>query len=475
MNFDAVTPAAPVIDYLHFIDETAEFLTQYDFLLQPSLTKFFVEDSFQCLPKEWQSLTSESIETLIEMSSLHKTNSNFHPTVIEFIKNAARLRIDRVHKCKNYSKVDEKLTVGMNPLKILQVKDYAGLINEYATDISHIIDMGSGQGYLDQVLAYQYEKIVIAIDDDKIQTEGAINHSLQIQKLKQYKHLNSNLYHIQERIRATDELKDIIKKIPQNVMVDEHSKWLLCGLHTCGDLAAFLLKLFIRSDANILINIGCCYNHLTEANHTKSTYHHDASLDPVDDISSVLNTIKIEEEEVAFPLSNYLKSKSISLGYMSRMLAAQTPQNWKSNDPESILLFRDRSWRAMIQKLLVTHYNGKINPDCIPVGRLPKKAFKNGFLGYVQHAIKKLKLEYPIESLNDEVVLEFEKEYEPRMKEMIVFWCLKVLMAESIESLILVDRLLYLWESGTCKSVLLEPVFSTGVSPRNMAIIALKK
>jgi hypothetical protein len=42
--------------------------------------------------------------------------------------------------------------------------------------------------------------------------------------------------------------------------------YMLGGLHACGDLTSNTLRLFVKkSAARVLCNVGCCYNHLTEA------------------------------------------------------------------------------------------------------------------------------------------------------------------------------------------------------------------
>ena len=43
------------------------------------------------------------------------------------------------------------------------------------------------------------------------------------------------------------------------------TRMLLTGLHTCGDLAATIIRLFLHApDAAVLDIVGCCYHHLTE-------------------------------------------------------------------------------------------------------------------------------------------------------------------------------------------------------------------
>jgi len=66
--------------------------------------------------------------------------------------------------------------------------------------------------------------------------------------------------------------------------------------------------------------------------------------------------------------------------------------------------------------------------------------------------------------------------YEPlvaQWRKVIIFYCLRLLVAPAIESLILVDRVLYLAECGYDAS--LTPIFDPILSPRNVAIVACKK
>lgn len=43
-------------------------------------------------------------------------------------------------------------------------------------------------------------------------------------------------------------------------------KYMITGLHACGDLTPNSIRLFLQNkEAQILCNVGCCYHHLTEA------------------------------------------------------------------------------------------------------------------------------------------------------------------------------------------------------------------
>ncbi|KAJ0571641.1 putative Methyltransferase domain-containing protein [Helianthus annuus] len=58
------------------------------------------------------------------------------------------------------------ITQGMNPKKRHEIEALAAVVGSVARDVetNTIIDLGAGQGYLSQVLSFEYQLSVIAID-----------------------------------------------------------------------------------------------------------------------------------------------------------------------------------------------------------------------------------------------------------------------------------------------------------------------
>lgn len=54
------------------------------------------------------------------------------------------------------------------------------------------------------------------------------------------------------------------------------------------------------------------------------------------------------------------------------------------------------------------------------------------------------------------------------------FWSLRVALGQVIETYILLDRLLFLQEQDDSIKVFLLPLFDPALSPRNVAVIAMK-
>lgn len=121
---------------------------------------------------------------------------------------------------------------------------------------------------------------------------------------------------------------------------------------------------------------------------------------------------------------------------------------------------------------------GLIEATVAPVvGRLNKKRDFTTFSIYVKAALKRLKL--PEDTITSEEAETYYQEYKKRQvdKQITILWTLRVLLAPILESIILVDRWLYLNESipdSPTKRVYLWPLFDPVTSPRNVVIAATK-
>lgn len=103
---------------------------------------------------------------------------------------------------------------------------------------------------------------------------------------------------------------------------------------------------------------------------------------------------------------------------------------------------------------------------------------KKDFVGYTQEALKKFG-ESP-EALSPEVIQDYYRRYKTAGadRRIMVLWTLRALLAPVLESLILVDRWLYL-KQATSNSrpgagVWMYPLFDPRDSPRNVVFVAKK-
>lgn len=81
---------------------------------------------------------------------------------------------------------------------------------------------------------------------------------------EEFMKLRCDAFHIVTHfINSTSNLDNLIQQHLQTAEVD--IILLVTGLHTCGDLAADLIHLFLSSSSSqVLCNVSCCYNLMTE-------------------------------------------------------------------------------------------------------------------------------------------------------------------------------------------------------------------
>nr|KYP49102.1 Uncharacterized protein C12orf26 isogeny [Cajanus cajan] len=219
------------------------------------------------------------------------------------------------------------------------------------------------QGYLAQVLAFQYQHPVIAID--ACSHHGKVTNA-RAERIK--KHYTSQLIKsgsgmrslnvpktITCRVLSIDTLKTLVEtSIPGDDVEQSRLKgenqdqgklhWLsdankkpstvLAGLHACGDLSVTMLKTFVEcKDVKAVVSLGCCYNLLSE------------------------EMIKGDESQCGFPMSHAVRSTGLSLGRSARDLACQSAERWRSLDMHAgIHNFELHAFRAAFQMVLSKYY-----------------------------------------------------------------------------------------------------------------------
>lgn len=210
----------------------------------------------------------------------------------------------------------------MSDKKIHEVKFMSQLIKNVADErgITSVIDLGSGQGYLSRALAFDYNMEVLAVDMSEVQTQGAVKFDKKALKSQGIKEEDEdhqpNLKHVTEKITPENISQVLAKWSPDST---DEKKWLVTGLHTCGDLSPMIFNLFAQSkEVSCVVNVGCCYNALTTS---------------------------------GFPMSNYLKEKDdlIKVGSTARVLSCHSPSRWVDEGEQCIKAFDNYYFRALLQ------------------------------------------------------------------------------------------------------------------------------
>jgi hypothetical protein len=187
--------------------------------------------------------------------------------------------------------------------------------------VESIVDLGAGQGYLSRSLAFKTHLKVLAVDSSEIQTCGA--KKFDERAIKNLDQSDLKLHHVTDFI-TPENASTILSKWSDNI---EQEKWLLCGLHTCGDLASMMLRLFTSSpEMTCFVNVGCCYHFLTEASNDTE-----------------------EVCKLGFPVSDKVRQHGFTLGPTARMLSCQAPARWVDQQQETLIAYEHHFFRALLQ------------------------------------------------------------------------------------------------------------------------------
>jgi hypothetical protein len=328
----------------------------------------------------------------------------------------------------------------MKTKKIAEVSRAAAYIHSICVsrDITHVIDMGSGQGYLAITLAHLFPHLkILAIDGSETQMKGsqAFAASLKIP--------SGALTHTVHWIDGSPALGTEIENWAKG------EKCILVGLHACGSLSEHMLRYFGTIPCiEALAVIGCCYNHIVPRSPTCPT---------------------------GFPISSVLRGNNVTLSPTALMTACQAPNNWgkgeidQTKEQEGSIFSKRRLYRAILEKIL---FDKGINIDAAgrPAWGIRKGDVAN-FTKFAHRAMECLGINTT--EIPEAELVSYEERYRNCEGQIAILWTLSVLCHKVIESVIAMDRYYYLvHDLGVQGDVF--PIFDFQVSPRNLIIVADK-
>lgn len=341
-----------------------------------------------------------------------------------------------------------KMTIFMNSKKSHEVEVLSYLCAQvhHVSKTSHLVDVGDGKGYLSSFLALHHKIPVLGVDAREINSDGAVKRVKKLSKVwnsissgQKKKETSSELYK-QATMFINDNVN--IKELVSNIFLSKITDIGLVGLHTCGDLSASCLRLFVANeDIKTICNVGCCYHFITEKFEGEDTNNY------------------------GFPLSNLLQSKKLVIGRAARMIAAQSIERIldKKELPNKTLFYR-----SLYEVLLLEKYPNLKSCEK-QVGRFRRECVS--FEEYVKKASARLGIE--INNTDEELRHLYDK-YKNRRQELNLFYLLRgLLVSSAVEGLILLDRLYLLLENGYENSFLVH-LFDPVISPRCYGLIAIK-
>ena len=274
---------------------------------------------------------------------------------------------------------------------------------------------------------------------------------------------------------------------------------MVVSLHSCGNLVHHGLRaLILNPSVSAVAMIGCCYNLMSERL-GPPTY----KLPTLRSLHPRLASTSTTFDPHGFPISKMLETfehrhgQGVRLNITARMMAVQAPHNWGPEDSKAF--FQRHFYRALLQRILLDRGVVKQSSDPerivggsisgkdtsgtpLIVGALSKACFES-FRLYVRGAINKLSqdpvdgdmIRQRTDDLTDKVIDRYESDWAFAKKNLSVIWSLMAFSAGVVESIIAVDRWLFLREQECVRECWVEPVFDYALSPRNLVVVGLKK
>ncbi|XP_019375200.1 PREDICTED: protein RRNAD1 [Gavialis gangeticus] len=226
---------------------------------------------------------------------------------------------------------------------------------------------------------------------------------------------------------------------------------LLTGLHACGDLSVTLLRHFVHCPhVAAITSVACCYMKLS----TRET--------PVP--PGLVLPPTVPPATYGYPLSAWVAGlPGHTLSYKAREGACHAAEDYGQRLRSQSPGLRAHCYRAVLETLIRAADPSK---QRLGVQTIPG-AHCLSFHEYARLGLARVGLDpsTPLDVAHVDALLR-------REQQVIAYFTLALLLAPVVESLILLDRAIYLQEQGfQCRLI---PLFDPQFSPRNLVLVAAK-
>ncbi|XP_077382430.1 methyltransferase-like protein 25B isoform X2 [Festucalex cinctus] len=488
------------------------FLSQYTYLSESYIIEFFTEDLWHKLPLSWQSVLQHlSYPQVAELLLLdaghgHRRYSCVWPlSLLAFRATAHSLAFPRSswrsQTCASLAKPEEfrenlnqssllahAFRKHVKPKKQHEIHELGTLVKQLCerTECNQVVDVGSGQGHLTRYLSFGLGLSVTAIEADPTlvatatKFDGQLLCALEKERRKKQKcsseppptetcprHVTGwvdpkaswEVFIQQLGIDHAESFTPCKKRLRCPAGTPEAGRdMVLTGLHACGDLSPTLLRHFVKCPhIRAITSVACCYMKLT----TKEEPAPPGVLEPPDTSQSHPDILV---RDFGYPMSMHVQGlPGHQLSYKAREAACHAMEDYVERLHEESALLRTHCYRAALEVFITDS-----RPDLRRAGiQTVKKAHLLTFNEYARLGLARLGL--PPSLPLDEGRLEAMLAQQGRV---VVFFSLALLLAPVVETLVLLDRIIYLQENGVHSQLI--PLFDPNFSPRNFVLVAQK-
>ncbi|XP_035730281.1 protein RRNAD1-like isoform X2 [Vespa mandarinia] len=320
------------------------------------------------------------------------------------------------------------------------------------SECKSVVDVGAGLGHLARLLTYQYGLHVACIEQDELLSKKArlYDEELLMSMRKHEPNFSPlKLEHISLKLETSNHAEMNFKQHLHEIFANIYNvnteclQYGIIGLHPCGDLASILLNLYsLTKEARFMCIVGCCYMKMTlEYNN--------------------------ENKQKGYPLSSYLSFKSHKLSYNALEIACHAIEKHcdklKNNNYADLIV---HAYRAVLENILTERNLLPSHSQLKNVKVTRDMTFKQYCFLATRHLQSELQpKDIDLEGTEVEHYLSY-------WLQIVIFSSLRILLAPLVETLVLLDRFLYLSERNL--NPIIRPVFNAKLSPRNLVLISVK-
>ncbi|XP_068425107.1 methyltransferase-like protein 25B [Clinocottus analis] len=488
------------------------FLSPYDYLSDSYIIEFFSKDHWHSLPTSWQPVLQDlTYQQVADLLLDPKHEDRRYPSVwplslLAFRATAHALAFPRacqrergggggggggdgggggggsvkpeefLDNQSQSSLLGHVFRKHVKPKKQHEIRKLGSLVKQLCeqTDCSHVVDVGSGQGHLTRFLSFGLGLSVTAMEADRslVATATKYDGELLLALEKEQKQNSSSLLlasqspprHVAGWVNPKASWESFIEQLSAaEPRVNESAPtpsrgppadFVLTGLHACGDLSATLLRHFVNCPhVRGITSVACCYMKVTTRGSPSPPAPEPGDRDRVADPS-----------EFGYPMSRWVAAlPGHGLSYKAREGACHAVEEYTRRLREGGAALGMHCYRATLETLIAA-----VRPDLRRAGiQTIKNAHLLPFTEYARLGLARVGLTPgpPLEPERVEAMLR-------QRGRVVVYFSLALLLAPAVETLVLLDRMIYLQENGLHSQLL--PLFHPDFSPRNLVLVAMK-
>ncbi|GAB0096910.1 protein RRNAD1-like isoform X1 [Sergentomyia squamirostris] len=240
------------------LEEVIRFLTEYQWIYKHSNTKYLKSGVLDQFPPGWigslRSLNQEELNNI----PFGRIPQSLDEDLKEFLRTILRLKVDiPIVQIKEDDK-DRRSIKGISPKKMKEISSLSFQIHQICQkeNIHNLVDLGSGLGYLCQMLFERHKYKILGVECDEERVKSA--------RLRQEKYFPSSrdcVKFVSHFVTEdsweflSQELKKAFEIHPDNTSLA------LVGLHACGDLTVTSVRIFQSTEnIRVLAVMPCCYH-----------------------------------------------------------------------------------------------------------------------------------------------------------------------------------------------------------------------